>query len=159
MPASVEADQMAVRLVYENDFDTTGDGFHRFVDQQEGAKYVYTNFEPFEAHWLFPCLDQPDIKGRYAFEVTAPAAWTVVANSPVESIDQVADGPRHHRFAETDPSAYISQQSPAARMSAARWSIAALRWASMPAAAHRNVHKNGALMLGADGHRPWIWMP
>lgn len=49
--------------VSENDFDTTGDGFHRFVDPQDGAAYVYTNFEPFQAHRLFPGLDQPDIKG------------------------------------------------------------------------------------------------
>ena len=63
---------MAVHVVYENDYDTTGDGFHRFVDPEDGEEYVYTNFEPYEAHRLFPCFDQPDIKGRYTVTVTAP---------------------------------------------------------------------------------------
>jgi aminopeptidase N len=102
LPASVVAERMSVRLRYVNDFDDTGDGFHRFVDPEDGAEYAYTNFEPFEAHRLFPCFDQPDIKGRYLFEVTAPAGWEVVANSPADSVEDIEDGRRRHRFAETE---------------------------------------------------------
>jgi aminopeptidase N len=102
LPAGVVGGQMDVRIGYVNDYDTSGDGFHRFVDPEDGAEYVYTNFEPYEAHRLFPCFDQPDIKGRYTFHVSAPASWAVVANSPVESIDALADGRRRHRFARTE---------------------------------------------------------
>ena len=63
LPGWLVAEDMTVRVVYENDYDTTGDGFHRFVDPEDGEEYVYTNFEPYEAHRLFPCFDQPDIKG------------------------------------------------------------------------------------------------
>ncbi len=91
-----------VRVVYENDYDTTGDGFHRFVDPEDGEEYVYTNFEPYEAHRLFPCFDQPDIKGRYTFTVTAPREWVVLANSPLESSAPTDDGRTLHHFAQTE---------------------------------------------------------
>ncbi|MDQ3937901.1 MAG: aminopeptidase N [Chloroflexota bacterium] len=102
LPESVIAEQMAVRVVYENDYDTTGDGFHRFVDPEDGEEYAYTNFEPFEAHRLFPCFDQPDIKGRYVVHVAAPADWQVVSNAPSDAVEEAPDGRRVHRFAETE---------------------------------------------------------
>ena len=43
---------------YVNDFSNNGDGFHRFVDPVDGEVYVYSNFEPYCAHHLFPCFDQ-----------------------------------------------------------------------------------------------------
>jgi aminopeptidase N len=108
LPADAVSDEMTVRVVYENDYDTTGDGFHRFVDPEDGAEYVYTNFEPYEAHRLFPCFDQPDIKGRYRVEVVAPADWTCVANTPLESVADEGNGTRRHRFAQSELfSAYL----------------------------------------------------
>jgi aminopeptidase N len=103
LPASLVGGQMTVRLVYENEFDTTGDGFHRFVDPEDELEYLYTNFEPYEAHRLFPCFDQPDIKGRYLVQVAVPAAWNVVANTPTVSVDALDDGHHLHRFAESEP--------------------------------------------------------
>jgi aminopeptidase N len=102
LPGELLGGATIVRLAYENDYDLTGDGFHRFVDPEDGAEYVYTNFEPYEAHRLFPCFDQPDIKARYRIAVSAPAAWEVVSNSPVEDVEMLPDGRRHHRFARTD---------------------------------------------------------
>ena len=32
----------------------------------------------------FPCLDQPDIKGRLKFNLIAPKEWTVISNEFVE---------------------------------------------------------------------------
>jgi aminopeptidase N len=102
LPASVVSESMSVRVVYVNDYDTTGDGFHRFVDPEDGAEYVYTNFEPYEAHRLYPCFDQPDIKARYEFTVTAPQAWAVFSNAPTTSTTPTADGRTTHSFAPTE---------------------------------------------------------
>ena len=102
LPAESVSGSMTVRVVYTNDYDTTGDGFHRFVDPEDDAEYVYTNFESYEAHRLFPCFDQPDIKARYVFGVTAPADWTVFSNGPSESTEPAADGRTLHRFARTE---------------------------------------------------------
>jgi aminopeptidase N len=102
LPAEVVAPDMTVRIGYVNDYDTSGDGFHRFVDPEDGAEYAYTNFEPYEAHRLFPCFDQPDIKGRYTFDVVAPADWLVAANTPIVSTTDAPDGRGRHRFARSE---------------------------------------------------------
>ena len=102
LPGWLIAEEMTVRVEYENDYDRTGDGFHRFVDPEDGEEYVYTNFEPYEAHRLFPCFDQPDIKGRYLVEVTAPSAWQVVANAPLSLSNPASDDRTTHTFDQTE---------------------------------------------------------
>src|SRR5205814_445736 len=102
LPAHAIEPEMVVRVVYVNEYDTTGDGFHRFVDPEDGAEYVYTNFEPYEAHRLFPCFDQPDIKGRFSVEVTAPAGWEIVANAPLADSRPADDGRTWHRFTQSE---------------------------------------------------------
>ena len=109
LPGPLLEPETSVRVVYENEYDRNGDGFHRFVDPVDGEVYIYSNFEPFEAHRLFPCFDQPDLKGTLAIRVTAPAAWSVISNSPAEATDAVSGGRRTHRFATTPPiSTYLA---------------------------------------------------
>ena len=73
LPGALLVPDTRVRVVYANVYDCNGDGFHRFVDPVDGEVYLYSNFEPFEAHRLFPCFDQPDLKGSLAIRVTAPS--------------------------------------------------------------------------------------
>ncbi len=103
LPAALLAPTTEVEVVYESEYDRGGDGFHHFVDPEDGAEYTYTNFEPFEAHRLFPCFDQPDLKGTYALTVRAPAEWAVIANAPVAAATPIAGDRREHRFAATPP--------------------------------------------------------
>jgi aminopeptidase N len=80
-------------------------GLHRFVDPEDGLSYIYSNLEPYSAHRVFPCFDQPDIKGTYKLSVTAPRHWAVVsadavvAASPIGGERKVHDFPRTQRFA------------------------------------------------------------
>jgi len=92
---------MSVSLAYESRFDDTGDGFHRFVDPEDGEAYVYSNFQPFAAHRLFPCFDQPDLKATYRLSVTAPGEWEVISASRPQSVERAAGGRRRHAFEET----------------------------------------------------------
>ncbi len=103
LPASHLAPTTEVEVAYENVYDHGGDGFHHFVDPEDGAEYVYSNFEPFEAHRLFPCFDQPDLKGMFGVTVRAPADWVVIANAAAAAVVPGADGRREHRFAPTPP--------------------------------------------------------
>jgi aminopeptidase N len=58
----------------------TGTGLHRFTDPVDKRVYTYTQFEPFDAHRVFPCFDQPDIKATFTFAVEAPEDALVVSN-------------------------------------------------------------------------------
>jgi aminopeptidase N len=93
----------------------------RFADKDDGSEYLYTLFVPMDASMAFPCFDQPDLKGRFALEITAPVDWTVISNSPVAKTEilkttlpttpalrQVRNkgtptGQQHISFAETPP--------------------------------------------------------
>ncbi|HEY8755168.1 MAG TPA: aminopeptidase N [Candidatus Dormibacteraeota bacterium] len=72
-----------LRVVADCRYSHTGMGLHRVVDPADGNVYVYTQCEPFEAHRVFACFDQPDLKARFTLHVTAPSEWTVVSNAPV----------------------------------------------------------------------------
>jgi aminopeptidase N len=69
----------AVTIVYHAPYSSTGDGFYRFRDAEDGRIYLYTNFEPYGANRLLPCFDQPDLKGVFRLTVEAPADWQVIS--------------------------------------------------------------------------------
>ena len=60
------------------EYQHTGVGMHRLRDPVDGEVYVYTHFEPFDAHKVLACFDQPDLKAGVTMTVTAPVAWPVV---------------------------------------------------------------------------------
>ncbi|HZI39124.1 MAG TPA: aminopeptidase N, partial [Acidimicrobiia bacterium] len=71
-----------LRIVADCAYQHTGVGLHRFADPTDGKVYLHTQFEPYDAHRVFACFDQPDIKARFTLTVTAPEEWDVVSNSP-----------------------------------------------------------------------------
>ena len=89
-------------LVVEADmaYMRTGEGLHRFVDPVDGGVYLYTQFETFEAHRMFACFDQPDLKAAFHFVVRAPRDWVVISNGAV-SDGPVQGEPGTWRFAPT----------------------------------------------------------
>ena len=94
-------------LVVEADcaYSRTGEGLHRFVNPVDSAVYLYTQFETFDAHRMYACFDQPDLKAVFRVTVAAPAGWTVVSNAAAaEQPSASADGRSEAgtwRFAET----------------------------------------------------------
>ncbi len=101
IPGSALSAQNRIHILYTNDYDHGGDGFHQFTDPQDGEEYLYTNFEPYESHRLFPQFDQPDIKAVYTVTVTAPAEWEIVHNSAESGRATAGDGRTIHRFEPT----------------------------------------------------------
>lgn len=100
LPTDLRAGRIEVEVEFRHAYDHTGDGFHRFVDPEDATEYIYSNFQPFEAHRLFPCFDQPDIKARFRVTVDAPAHWSVVSATRA-AVEDLPDGSRRHRFSET----------------------------------------------------------
>ncbi|MEE8601664.1 aminopeptidase N [Euzebya tangerina] len=67
------------------EYSRSGVGLHRFTDPVDDQVFLYTQFEPFEAHRVFACFDQPDLKAPFRLAVTAPTGWQVVSNAAVAS--------------------------------------------------------------------------
>ena len=69
-----------VELVANASYMQNGVGLHRKVDPADNRTYLYTHFEPFDAHRVYACFDQPDIKAAFTLDVTAPTQWVVASN-------------------------------------------------------------------------------
>lgn len=90
-------------------YSTNGQGLHRYVDPEDGRVYCYTHFEPMDAHRAWPCLDQPDLKAKWSFSVTAPGHWEVRANQPIVRTLAGEAGTVTHVAAPTPPlSSYLT---------------------------------------------------
>jgi aminopeptidase N len=61
-------------------YSRSGEGLHRFTDPADGNVYLYSDLETFDAHRIYACFDQPDMKARYELTVRAPQDWYVVSN-------------------------------------------------------------------------------
>jgi aminopeptidase N len=63
-------------------YQNIGAGLCRFTDPVDHKVYLHSQFETFDAHRMFPCFDQPDLKAAFTFTILAPADWVVVSNNP-----------------------------------------------------------------------------
>ncbi|GAA1714088.1 aminopeptidase N [Fodinicola feengrottensis] len=75
-----------LRVVADCAYSRTAEGMHRFTDPADGSVYVYTHFQPAEAHRVYACFDQPDLKATFELGVVVPADWQVVANTQPDSV-------------------------------------------------------------------------
>ena len=53
-------------------YSRSGEGLHRFADPADGNVYMYSDLETFDAHRIYACFDQPDMKAAYELTVRAP---------------------------------------------------------------------------------------
>jgi aminopeptidase N len=106
--ADLRAGEHHLRVQATMDYRHEGKGLHRFVDPSDDLVYLHSQFEPFEAHQVYACFDQPDLKSRFALTVDAPTGWVVVSNgAATQQPEQGAAG--RWAFEETPPiSPYIT---------------------------------------------------
>ena len=79
------AAENVLRVAADCAYSRSGEGLHRFTDPADGRVYLYSDLETFDAHRIYACFDQPDMKASYQLAVTAPADWEVVSNMAAES--------------------------------------------------------------------------
>jgi aminopeptidase N len=65
-------------------YSRSSEGLHRFADPADGNVYLYSDLETFDAHRVYACFDQPDMKAAYQLTVLAPEGWLVVSNMAPE---------------------------------------------------------------------------
>ena len=94
-----------LRVAAECAYSRHGEGLHRFTDPADGDVYLYSDLETFDAHEVYACFDQPDLKAAFELAVRAPAGWLVVSNNAPDITDQAADEPAvgYWHFPPTPP--------------------------------------------------------
>ncbi|MEQ8768025.1 MAG: M1 family aminopeptidase [Planctomycetota bacterium] len=83
----------ACHLRFETPIAASGTPLTVYHDAAADQDFFYTLVVPADAHRLFPCFDQPDLKAAFAVELNTPESWQAVANGPLESIAQSSDSP------------------------------------------------------------------
>lgn len=85
----------------------TGTPLTVYRDAADNREYFYTLLVPADAHGLFPCFDQPDLRAKFRLELDVPTNWIAVANAaPVDASDPPPLGEvagELWRFAQTKP--------------------------------------------------------
>ncbi len=92
-----------LRVAAECAYSRHGEGLHRFADPADGSVYLYSDLETYDAHQVYACFDQPDLKAAFELTVTAPAGWQVISNMPpdVAPDGAASDGPGRWHFPPT----------------------------------------------------------
>ncbi|GAA2114207.1 aminopeptidase N [Actinomadura alba] len=99
LPDLAAANELTV--VADCAYSRSGEGLHRFVDPVDQSVYLYSQFETADAHRMYACFDQPDLKATFELGVTAPGDWQVVSNSAPNDEAREPGGPARWRFAPT----------------------------------------------------------
>ncbi|WP_030456777.1 aminopeptidase N [Herbidospora cretacea] len=95
-PLSGLAEHNELRIDADCAYMRTGEGLHRFVDPVDKRVYLHSQFETADAHRMYACFDQPDLKATFELTVLAPADWQVISNSaPDESLELEQHEGRH----------------------------------------------------------------
>jgi aminopeptidase N len=74
----------------------TGEGLHRFVDPVDQRVYLHSQFETADAHRMYACFDQPDLKAAFELTVLAPSDWQVVSNAAADTVDELPEQAGRH---------------------------------------------------------------
>ena len=106
LPALAERNELTVVATMR--YSRSGEGLHRFVDPADDRVYLYTQLAVSDARRVLAVFEQPDLKGRFQLEATAPESWTLVGNTPAAGREGVGDGNAWWRFERTPPlSSYL----------------------------------------------------
>ena len=90
-----------LRVVAECAYSRSGEGLHRFTDPADAGVYMYSDLETFDAHRIYACFDQPDLKATYELTVTAPDGWQVVSNMAPNERGPAGEGAARWHFPPT----------------------------------------------------------
>jgi aminopeptidase N len=84
-----ETNELVVRA--QCAYSRSGEGLHRFTDPADKGVYLYSDLETFDAHQIYACFDQPDLKATFEFDVRCPDTWQVISNMAPSVSGEPAD--------------------------------------------------------------------
>jgi aminopeptidase N len=100
-PESLDGDRITLAdLAADNElrvrascgYSRNGEGLHRFQDPVDGGVYLYSDLETSDAHRVYACFDQPDLKATFEFTITVPPGWRVISNMAPDVTGEPAGG-------------------------------------------------------------------
>ena len=89
-----------LQIDFSNDFQTDGVGINR--TENEGAHYIFSQFEAIDARLAFPCFDEPGFKFPWQLTMTVPDGVMAITNTPEVSVTE-ANGQVTTVFDSTPP--------------------------------------------------------
>lgn len=78
-----------IEIAFNHPYSHDGSGLIRFEDPVDHETYLYSHFEPFNAHRMFPCFDQPDLKASFELTVETPSEWEVISNTQEREVTEL----------------------------------------------------------------------
>lgn len=78
-----------VEVSFTRDYGGSGVGLYQFIDPQDQERYLFTDFEPYDASMMYPCFDQPDLKAKYETQAKVPAHWKVVSATKESEVEDL----------------------------------------------------------------------
>ncbi|WP_440098139.1 aminopeptidase N [Streptosporangium sp. H16] len=89
LPGLAETNELQVDA--DCSYSRTGEGLHRFVDPVDKSVYLHSQFETADAHRMYACFDQPDLKASFELTVLAPSHWEVVSNAAPDAAEELPE--------------------------------------------------------------------
>ncbi|MFC4123226.1 aminopeptidase N [Nonomuraea zeae] len=94
LPSVAESNEL--RVDADCSYMRTGEGLHRFVDPVDQKVYLHSQFETADAHRMYACFDQPDLKAAFQLTVLAPGDWEVVSNAAAAKVTELPEESGKH---------------------------------------------------------------
>ncbi|RSN09522.1 aminopeptidase N [Nonomuraea sp. WAC 01424] len=94
LPSLAESNELLIDA--DCSYMRTGEGLHRFVDPVDQKVYLHSQFETADAHRMYACFDQPDLKAVFQLTVLAPADWEVVSNASAAKVEDLGGQTGRH---------------------------------------------------------------
>jgi puromycin-sensitive aminopeptidase len=104
LPATAAPGVYRLHLTFTGTLNDKLRGFYRstFTDEDGNQRVIATTqFESTDARRAFPCWDEPDLKAVFGVTLVVDQGLTAVSNSPIVEEDDLGDGRRQVRFADT----------------------------------------------------------
>ncbi|MGS2647057.1 aminopeptidase N [Streptosporangium sp. LJ11] len=89
LPGLAETNELQVDA--DCSYSRTGEGLHRFVDPVDKSVYLHSQFETADAHRMYACFDQPDLKASFELTVLAPSHWEVISNAAPDAAEELPE--------------------------------------------------------------------
>ena len=98
---ALDAGSHQLALEFSSKYSTNGTGLHIFKDPSDSNIYIYSYLFPYYGNKLFPCFDQPDLKGTFKIRIQTYSCWTVLSNELQEDCQQYDELTSIWTFRET----------------------------------------------------------